>query len=347
MTPFIGVGDMARLVNMVGIERFLGGLAATIEEDFRRWADFAKWPRLASHTDAGVIELMPTCDDALYAFKYVNGHPGNTLAGLQTVVAFGVLSSTDTGYPLLLSEMTLATALRTAATSAMAARHLARADAACMALVGLGAQAEFQAIAFRELLGIAQLRVFDIDPAAIRKFQRNMAGRDVSVVVALDTEDAVRGADVITTITADKRQASLVEDAMVMPGVHVNAVGGDCPGKTELPPALLRRADVFVEYAEQTRVEGEIQQMPADFPVIELWRVIAGETEGRRGRDRITIFDSVGFAIEDFSVLRYVHDLARGHGIGQQVDLVAMLDDPKDLFGLLAPSRARAEPLRA
>ena len=347
MTPFIGVEDMARLVNAVGLERFLRDLAGVIEEDFRRWSDFAKWPRLASHSDAGVIELMPTCDDALYAFKYVNGHPGNTRVGLQTVTAFGVLSSADTGYPLLLSEMTLATALRTAATSALAARHLARADSSCMAIVGLGAQAEFQAIAFRELLGIRRLQVFDVDPGAVRKFARNMAARGIPIVIASDTEEAACGADVITTITADKRRATVIADATVAAGVHVNAVGGDCPGKTELEPALLRRADVFVEYGPQTRIEGEIQQMPPDFPVTELWRVIGGEATGRETRDRITVFDSVGFAIEDFSVLRYVHDLARVHGVRHHVDLVATLADPKDLFGLLAASPARAEPVRA
>ena len=290
---------------------------------------------------------MPTSDDALYSFKYVNGHPCNTLVGLQTVVAFGVLSSTDTGYPLLLSEMTLATALRTAATSATAARHLARADSTCMAMIGLGAQAEFQAIAFQELLGITRLRVFDIDPDAVCKFRRNMEGRGVSVAVASSTEEAVRGADIITTITADKRRATVVEDAMVAAGVHVNAVGGDCPGKTELSTALLQRADVFVEYADQTRIEGEIQQMPADFPVTELWRVIAGAAEGRRGRDRVTVFDSVGFAIEDFSVLRYVHDLSRVHGVRHHIDLVATLADPKDLFGLLAMNPAHAAPVHA
>ena len=347
MTPFIGVDDMVRLVDAVGLERFLRGLAGTIEDDFRRWSDFAKWPRHASHSDAGVIELMPTSDDALYAFKYVNGHPGNPRVGLQTVTAFGVLSSTDTGYPLLVSEMTLATALRTAATSALAARHLARADATCMAMIGLGAQAEFQAIAFKERLGIAHLRVFDVDPAAVGKFQRNMEGSGVVIEVASSTEDAVRGADIITTITADKRRATIIADAIVEPGVHVNAVGGDCPGKTELAPALLRRADVFVEYAEQTRIEGEIQQMPADFPVTELWRVIAGEAAGRTAPDRITVFDSVGFAIEDFSVLRYVHDLARVHGVRHYIDLVATLADPKDLFGVLATKRAHPEPARA
>ena len=93
--------------------------------------------------------------DRLYSFKYVNGHPKNTAAGLLTVTAFGVLADVATGYPLLLSEMTFVTALRTAAVSALAARHMARADSRVMALIGNGAQSEFQAIAFHHMLGFA------------------------------------------------------------------------------------------------------------------------------------------------------------------------------------------------
>src|SRR5262245_11174991 len=126
MTQFIGVAEMGELVRSTGIERFLAGLARTIDEDFRRWPEFEKEARLASHSRDGVIELMPTSDGRLYSFKYVNGHPGNTRSGKLTVTAFGVLADVATGYPLLVAEMTLLTALRTAATSALAASRLAR-----------------------------------------------------------------------------------------------------------------------------------------------------------------------------------------------------------------------------
>lgn len=123
--PFVSVENMMRLVHHLGIEKVLTDLAARIEDDFRRWELFDKTPRVASHSDVGVIELMPTSDGEMYGFKYVNGHPKNMKDGLQTVTAFGLLADVDTGYPKLLSEMTLLTALRTAATSAMAAKHLA------------------------------------------------------------------------------------------------------------------------------------------------------------------------------------------------------------------------------
>jgi ornithine cyclodeaminase len=336
MMRYVGVDNMVRLVRAVGVEAYLTGLADYIEQDFRRWAEFEKAPRVASHSRDGVIELMPTSDGALYGFKYVNGHPKNTQSGLQTVTAFGVLADVGTGYPRLLSEMTITTALRTAATSAVAARHLARKDAAVMAIIGLGSQSEFQALAFKALNGIRRLRVFDIDSTATEKFLANLAGQGFEIEVAASAQEAVLGADIITTVTADKLKATILSDNMVGAGVHINAVGGDCPGKTELQREILLRADVFVELPEQTRIEGEIQQMPPDFPVTELWRVIVGETEGRRTRDQITVFDSVGFATEDFSALRYLSDLIEGTDFYDEIDLLTEPEDPRNLFGLLA-----------
>ena len=117
MVDYIGVERIRSLMSRVGVARLLAGLAQEIEADFLRWGEFEKSARHAIHSKVGVIELMPTADGRLYSFKYVNGHPKNTSVGLLTVTAFGVLADVDTGYPLLLSEMTYATALRTAAGS--------------------------------------------------------------------------------------------------------------------------------------------------------------------------------------------------------------------------------------
>ncbi|GAB2529154.1 ornithine cyclodeaminase [Paramicrobacterium agarici] len=340
MVRFVGVQNAVRWIQTTGLEKILGELSEYVSDDYRRWESFDKSPRVANHSAIGVIELMPTSDGHLYSFKYVNGHPSNPAKGLQTVTAFGVLSDVESGYPLLVAEMTLLTALRTAATSAMAAKHLARPDSTTMAMIGAGTQAEFQAIAVRETLGIHSLRVFDTDPAASAKLVRNLTPLGFDVHVATDSADAVAGADVITTCTADKANATVLTDDMVKPGVHVNAIGGDCPGKTELDAAILRRADVFVEFPEQTRIEGEIQQVEPDFPVTELWQVVAGTTPGRTSSDQITVFDSVGFAIEDFSVLRYLHAQTHNSAFWIDIDLVADPDDPKDLFGFTQGSDA-------
>lgn len=339
LVPFVSVANMMRLVHRIGLETMLSELTDEIEADFRRWPDFDKTPRVASHSEVGVIELMPTSDGQTYGFKYVNGHPKNTREGLQTVTAFGVLADVDTGYPLLVSEMTLLTALRTAASSALAARHLAPRGARVMAMIGNGAQSEFQALALHAVNGIKEVRLWDIDPAATAKCRANLARTGLRVLPCRTPEEAIEGAQIITTCTADKQLATILTDNMVGAGVHINAIGGDCPGKTELAPGILHRADIFVEYPPQTRIEGEIQQLAPDHPVTELWQVITGAAAGRVSDAQVTLFDGVGFAVEDFSALRYVLRQLKGTQLFQELDMIADPDDPRDLFGMLMRAR--------
>ena len=339
-TTYLGVADIVGLIHAKGLAASIAGVADRIERDFLRWHEFDKCARVASHTADGVIELMPVADGAHYSFKYVNGHPKNHARyGLPTVMAFGVLAEVATGAPRLLSEMTIITAVRTAAMSALAARALARPGSRRMALIGNGAQSEFQAIAFRELVGVRELRLFDIDPAATIKLAANVARQGFELRRCASVAEAVAGADIVTTVTADKHRATIVTPGMVEPGMHFNAVGGDCPGKTELHRGVLEAASVFVEFEPQTRIEGDIQQMPADFAVTELWQVLAGRHPGRTGADEVTVFDSVGFALEDFSALGWVRDVATELGLGRAIDLVPQAGDPRNLFGLLRESQ--------
>jgi len=347
MTRFVDVPALTQLLQQKGVAPLMRELTETLREDFLRWEDFDKSARVASHSPVGVIELMPVADAQRYAFKYVNGHPVNTSRGMYTVMAFGVLADVASGYPLLLSELTLTTALRTAATSALAAKALARPDSRRMALIGNGAQSEFQALAFHSQLGIEEIVAYDIDPAATAKLERNLAEvPGLRIRRAASVAAAVRGADIVTTVTADKTRATILTPEMIEPGMHINGVGGDCPGKTELHADVLRAARVFVEYEPQTRIEGDIQQLGTDHPVQDLWRVLAGQVEGRQSREQVTVFDSVGFALEDYSALRLVYRLALELGIGQEVDLVPPADDPKDLFRHTRPRREPRAQLR-
>ncbi|MFK8029863.1 MAG: ornithine cyclodeaminase [Gammaproteobacteria bacterium] len=333
MTRFVDVPTLCRMVDRIGVEQFLTGIAQTMRDDFKRWESFDKCARVASHSDIGVIELMPVADENRYGFKYVNGHPANTAKGVSTVMAFGALADVETGYPVLLSELTLTTAFRTAAASAIAAEALARKDSTVLGIIGCGAQSEFQSIAFHTLLGIEEIRIFDIDDAAMKKVARNLSRfPDLTVIQAETAAAAVKGADIVTTCTADKTWATILTPDMVELGMHINGVGGDCPGKTELHEDVLRAGKIFVEFEPQTRVEGDIQQLPSTHPVNDLWRVIAGEMVGRDDASQITIFDSVGFALEDFSALTYVHKMAHELNEGEDIALIPELEDPKDLF---------------
>ena len=344
MALLLSTHDVAAMTRRLGLPELLKRLVGYLEADYLRWQDFDKTPRVAAHSPDGVIELMPIADHELYTFKYVNGHPRNYRFGLSTVMAFGALADVATGTPQVLSELTISTALRTAATSVMAAKRLARPDAKTMALIGNGAQSEFQALAFHHLLGIEEIRLFDIDPAATAKLMRHLQSvPGLRLVPCQSTAEAVKGADIVTTVTADKTNATIITPEMLEPGMHVNGVGGDCPGKTELHRGVLERASVFVEFEPQSRIEGDIQQMPADFAVTEFWRVLSGQAPGRRDAQEITVFDSVGFALEDFSMLRLLRDGARELGLGTEISLVPRMDDPKDLFGELISTEVQPQ----
>lgn len=228
---YLSAPAVVELVQRKGLKACLTGIADFIQADFMRWEDFDKSARVANHSANGVIELMPISDHSTYSFKYVNGHPQNTAIGLSTVMAFGVVADVATGTPLLLSELTLTTALRTAATSALAAKFLARPDSRVMALIGNGAQSEFQALAFQHLVGIDTVRLYDVDAQASAKLMANLSGSGLTLVLCDSIAQAVQGADIVTTVTADKSYATIISADLIQPGMHINGVGGDCPGK--------------------------------------------------------------------------------------------------------------------
>ncbi len=328
----LDVYDINKIVQKIGIRDFFTRLIAVLESDFKNWENFDKMPRIATHFPYGVLELMPTSDKEYYGYKYVTGHPRNPKFNKATVMATGQLSTIETGEPVMISEMTILTALRTAATSAMAGKYLARKDSHVLCLIGTGAQSEFQALAFDTVFDIKEIRYFDIDKNAMDKFEKNISKYDFKLTRCESAKDAVKGADIVTTITADKKNQTILTKDMIEKGVFINGVGGDCPGKTEMSAELVTNTSVFIEYYPQTKIEGEIQQVSDDFKTTELHEVLKGLKPGRKDSDEITLFDSVGFAIEDFSVLKLAYELAKEYQIGRDLELIPVMDDPKNLF---------------
>lgn len=333
----LDVNDIQKLIQITGLENFFKRVVTVLEEDFGRWNEFILSPRQVTPYPHGVIELMPCADRQHYAFKYVNGHPANPLKGKLTVVAIGLLSDVDSGYPLLLSEMTLLTAFRTAATGVLAAKYLAREDAKSLAIIGTGAQAEFQVLAFAGSFQLEEIRFFDTDPAAMAKFSKNMTGQKFRLSPCRNSIEAVCHADIVITATAAKKRQSLFEFEDISAGTFIHAMGGDCPGKTELSADFLNQVKLVVEYKPQSLLEGEVQQCKAALVHAELWELVCKIKPGRQTHDEVTLFDAVGFALEDFSILRVVYDLATDYQLGTELPLIPELKDPKNLFGLLRP----------
>ncbi len=335
MVRVITVDDVKNIIRKVTLKTFFTQLIDQLESDFHRWNDFDRMPRVASHFPHGVIELMPISDKDYYAYKYVNGHPYNPKDQKQTVVATGMLADVATGYPVLLSEMTILTALRTAATSALASKYLALPNSDTFGIVGTGAQSEFQVLAHHYALGLNKVFYYDLDPQAMEKFKNNLAGYDMELIACENAQAVVEGVNVVTTATAKKAHVQVLYPEWISAGMHINGIGGDCPGKTELGPDILSKAKIIVEMLEQSYLEGEIQHLDKDDVYAELWEIISGKKSARDGGDEITLFDSVGFALEDYSVLRLVYRLAEEFHVGHVLDMVPDTPDPKNLFSVL------------
>ncbi len=337
MVRIITVDDVRELIHKVTLEKFILALIAQLKDCFSRWTEFHKMPRVVTHFSNGVIELMPLWGKDYYTVKYINGHPLNPNENKQTIIGTGFLADIASGYPVIISEMTLLTALRTASTSALAAEYLAKPHAKTFAMIGTGAQSEFQVLAHRALFPLETVRYFDLDPAAMNKFADNLKHYDMRLQACSSIEETIHGADIITTATAARKQAHILKDHWIQPGMLINAIGGDCRGKTELDPKILKRGRIVSEFVDQSRHEGEIQNYNPNSVYAELWELVKHEKDGRICEDEIFIFDSVGFSLEDYAVLRLVYALSEEFHVGHMLDMIPEIKDPKNLFSLLLP----------
>jgi ornithine cyclodeaminase/alanine dehydrogenase len=273
--------------------------------------------------------MRPTADGAAGGLgtKLVTYYGDNRRRALPTLHATYVLMEEATGAPLALLEGTYVTALRTGATSALAARHLARPDAARVACFGAGVQAAFQLRCLAAVLPIAHVDVAGRDPDRARDFAHTMTRElGVAVVVATDPRAAVRRADVVTCATT--ASAPVVFGADVRPGTHVDAVGAFRPDTREVDTELVRRARVVVDtYAGALDEAGDVLIPLGEGAIAkthitaELAELVTGARPGRDRADEVTLFKSVGFALEDLATARLAYDRARERGLGLQVAL--------------------------
>ncbi len=335
MVRIITVDDVKNLIRKVTLETFFKRLIEKLEENFSRWNDFEKIPRVATYFDNGVIELMPLWGKDYYSMKFINGHPQNPKENKQTIVGLGILADIATGYPVLISEMTLLTALRTAATSALASKYLAKKKSKTFAIIGTGAQSEFQVVAHKTVFDLETIKYVDLDSKAMEKFAANLAPYSFRLEQCSDAESAVKNADIITTVTASKAAQKILKDAWIVPGMTINAVGGDAEGKTELDPKILERSKIVIEFMEQSKHEGEIQNYDSRKVYAELWQLTRREKPGRTNDEEIFVYDSVGFALEDYTILKLIYSLAEDFHVGHMLDMVPEIKNPKNLFGAL------------
>jgi len=229
--------------------------------------------------------------------------------------------------------------LRTAATTAIATDLMARKDSHVLAIIGTGAQSEFLVSALKMVRDIIEVRYFDTDSLAMDKFEKNFQNSGLKLARCRNAEEAVKEADIITTCTACRAHVDVLKNLWIKPGTHINGIGGDSEGKTELEFSILPRCRIAVEYFDQCVLEGEIQRFSKKEAkknvYAELHELIIGAKVGREDKNQITLYDSVGIALEDYSALRLTYDLANRHKLGQELSLTPNLANPKNLISML------------
>lgn len=294
----------------------------------------------------GLIEWMPVLEAGGPAtIKIVGYHPHNPdRQGLPTIISTIYVFDTRNGHLRGIIDGTFPTALRTGAASAVASRVLALPGSRVLGLIGCGAQAVSQFHALSRVFPLEEVRLFDIDPARVQSFESRVAGfRPPGVRLrAMAREEVVSGADILCTQTSvEVRHGPVFEDRDLQPHLHVNAVGSDFQGKTELPPTLLRRSFVCPDFFGQAVKEGECQVLEEGQVGPELSEVVKHPERYADVASRLSVFDSTGFALEDAVAARFFLECAEQEGVGSTLELESITADPWNPYGILAEHPVR------
>jgi alanine dehydrogenase len=319
-------GDVAALLS-------LPDCIEAVEQVFRRHA-LGQVPVapgvLGSHLGNGGFHVKTAAvggSPGYFAAKVNANFPQNPASfGLPAIQGVIVLFDTDSGRPLALLDSSEITVLRTAAASAVAARYLARAEAATVTIIGCGVQGHGQLRALAHVLPIRRAFALDLDPSRARRFAEELAPRlGFAISPTDDLAAAIAASDVCVTCTPARQPVFPV--ALLRPGLFIAAVGADSPEKQELEPAVLQRSRVVVDVLDQAAAFGELHHaiaagfLSASDVHATLGEVISGQRPGRSSAEEVFVFDSTGTALQDVVAASLVYERAQGAGRGTRVEL--------------------------
>jgi len=262
-------------------------------------------------------------EDHICGLKWVNVHPGNPARRLLTVMAKIILNDPETGLEFADLDGTHVTDFRTGAAGGVAAKYLARADAARLGVIGAGAQARTQVAAILKVRPIREVVVYNRHLAHSQAFADEIMARyGVQARATGELAEAVRNRDIVVTTTPST--TPIVPRAWVSPGTHINAIGADAAGKEELDPAILTAAKVVVDDWAQASHSGEINvplakgEFTPEQVYGSLGEIVAGKKPGRETPEEITVFDSTGLIIQDLALGLAVYKRAQERGLGEE-----------------------------
>ncbi|MDP1853701.1 MAG: alanine dehydrogenase [Candidatus Omnitrophota bacterium] len=267
------------------------------------------------------VEKLDKC-----VLKWVNVHPDNKKFGLPAVMAIIILSDPKNGMPLCIMDGTYATAIRTGAAGAVAAKYLARANSKIIGLIGCGVQARAQLAAISKIFSFSMIKIWDTSSGYTKKFidEINVPGAEIFKSKAI--KECVSGCDIVVTTTPSRKP--LIRLEWLKKGAHINAIGADAPGKEELEPRILKNAKIVVDSWEQARHSGEIN-VPLKKGMItkkdiyaDIGEIACGRKSGRASENEITVFDSTGLAIQDVAIADLIYKTALKEKRGRWVNLL-------------------------
>lgn len=341
-TRIVARDHIASIVAEVGLDALMDEMIDRITKAIRDFDDTRTLVRARdgfhyTEPDIGLLEWMPVMHTAeTTTIKVVGYHPTNPAErNLPTILSTISAYDTETGHLAGLADGTFLTALRTGAASAVASRVLAKPDSRVLGLVGCGAQAITQMHALLRIFPIGTVLINDVDENTMASFAaRAAAVLPAGVTIEEATvDDLIRVSDIVCTSTSvGMGDGPLFAEVETKPWLHVNAVGADFPGKTELPRSFLERSLVCPDHVEQAMKEGECQQLEAHEIGPSLAELVADPDAHRDARERTTVFDSTGWALQDRVAIQLLLDHANRLDLGIFLELEDISEDPMNPY---------------
>ena len=346
-TLLLSASDVNSLMEKYGIDRLMDDLVFRLIKEFENFNSIDTVIPIRSGfnyntENVGLIEWMPvykTGEEVV--IKIVGYHPGNPVKfNLPTILSTISSYDTKTGHLKGLVDGVLLTALRTGAASAVATKYLAHPESSILGLIGCGAQSITQLHAISRLFPIKKVIIYDTDTVAVKSFENRSSLLGLNIeVLNTGIDDILRESDIICTATSIAvGEGPLFGQYNNKPHLHINAIGSDFPGKIELPINLLRESFVCPDFTEQAKIEGECQQLADDEIGADLFTVIQNYDTYNHLKDKLTVFDSTGWALEDQVVMDLFLDLANEFKIGMEVSLENISSDVKNPYHFLYKS---------
>ena len=346
-TLILSVNDIRQIVQKVGLNILMDEMISRLIKAFQQF-DRQKTiipPRDGFNYEiphTGLIEWMPLLHQQdRVVIKVVGYHPTNpSTRQLPTILSTVSAYDTTSGHLIGLMDATFLTALRTGAASAVASQLMASSNSKILGVIGCGAQAVSQLHALSRIFDFERVLIYDIDPAVSNSFEKRVSCLNLKNVEFQVTplDQLVTLADILCTATSVKiGEGPVFQDSSLKPWIHINAIGSDFPGKTELPQTLLQKSFVCPDFRTQALKEGECQQLNPEDIKLELYELIQKQEEYRELQDQQTVFDSTGWALEDRVAMNIFLDYAQELDVGTFVQLESISADVRNPYDFSIP----------